>query len=154
MKIVGLENCMKAFTMLLKVEELPEHLKDADIMYYMKRTCLASLALEVSLGDVAERASAMSVSEISTLIRDSVRNHLFTENDKRLYEFTYDLMVNNSSNYIEWYNIGTVALTRYKDQYMNKVRELAPSDAYLQIMHPYTGVRRDFEGKVDGLTIY
>ena len=153
MKDENLDACMKELAVLRKIDELPEYIQCMNIVQFAKAECLRSLSKVHELTDIDLKARSYSISTIAGLIYNVVHDNVFTNNDKILDSYATELL-SKEGHTIEWYNRGTVLITQHKQEYMNKVRELKPSEAYLQLMHPFCGVQRDHNGDVYEISIY
>lgn len=145
-----LNKCIRNLTMLRKLDELPGYMQEADSIQYIKKACLSELA--AATHETIDTEREYSVTDIATAIISTVRDNLFTDNDRLLFSYVQDKLINEGS--MPWYCYGTVMLTTYRDGYLQKLSELNPTQVYLDIMHPYHGVIRDNQNHVVGLTTY
>ena len=145
-----LNKCIRNLTMLRKLDELPGYMQDADSIQYIKKACLCELASATH--ETIDTDREYSVTDIANAIISTVRDNLFTDNDRLLFCYVQNHLINESA--MPWYCYGTVMLTTYRDGYLQKMSELNPTQVYLDIMHPYNGVIRDNQNHVVGLTTY
>mgnify|MGYP004581722743 CR=1 FL=1 len=145
-----LSKCIRNLTMLRKLDELPEYMQEVDSIQYIKNACLCELA--AATHETIDAGREYAVTDIANAIISTVRDNLFTDNDRLLFSYVQSKLVNEGT--MPWYCYGTVMLANYRDGYLQKMSELNPSQVYLDIMHPYHGVIRDSQNHVVGLTTY
>ena len=152
MKNEHISNCVNMLAMLRKIDELPYYVQSMRIVQNIKTECLTELSM-VSGNEGIDVNGDYTIEELAMLMHNTIKDSVYTTADKTLEQFVTNKLL-SANKTIEWYNWGTVMLTQYKEEYLNKVRELKPSDVYIQLMHPFCGVQRDYNGDVCQINIY